>query len=67
MLAFQLVNDNRLLCQARVTLKGVFHLFLRWGILLPGLNVHLKHFGPRAIEVNLFARAFVDDFKAVSL
>lgn len=49
------VHHHRLLGQARVALKGVFHFFLRWGVQLPGLDLLLEHFCPGAVQVNLFA------------
>jgi hypothetical protein len=49
------VNHNRLLRQACVTLERVLDFFLGRGVLLPSLYLLLEHFGPRAIQVNLFA------------
>lgn len=60
------VNDYRVLRQPSVLLQGFFNLFLRGHIDLPGDDVLLKQLGPGAIEVNLFAGAFVHDLKAVA-
>ncbi|MEN9624406.1 MAG: hypothetical protein RJB17_1201 [Pseudomonadota bacterium] len=40
------VHHHRLLGQAGVTLEGVFDFFLGGGVLLPGLDLLLEHFGP---------------------
>jgi len=40
------VHDDRLLGQAGVAFQRVFDFFLRGGVLLPGLDLLLEHFGP---------------------
>jgi hypothetical protein len=52
--------------KACVAFERVFDFFLRGGVLLPSLDLLLEHFGPRAVQVNLFARAFVHDFKSMA-
>ena len=61
------VDNDRLLGQARVAFEGVLDLFLGGAVLLPGLQLLLEQFGPGAIEVDLLARALVDDLEAAAL
>ena len=60
------MNHHRVLCQASVPVQRVFHFFLRGRVALPGQDLLLEHLGPGAIQVHLFARALVHDFKAVA-
>ena len=62
-----LVHHHRLLGQAGVALERVFDFFLGGGVLLPRLDLLLEHFGPRAVQIDLFARAFVHDFETMTL
>ena len=60
------MHHHRLLRQACVAFECVFDFFLRGGVLLPSLDLLLEHFGPRAVQLHLFARAFVNDFKTMA-
>ena len=61
------VDHHRLLRQAGIAFECVFHLFLCGRVLLPGLDLLLEHFGPGTIQIDLFPRALVHDFKTVAL
>lgn len=60
------VNDHWVLRQLGVLRQGVFHLVLGGGFDLPLGDVLLEKLGPIAIEVNLFAVAFVHYFKTLA-
>ena len=47
------MNDDRLLGQARVGIENFLRLFLGGGVLLPGEDLLLEHFGPGAIQIHL--------------
>ena len=60
------VHHHRVLREAGVAVERVFDFFLRRRFLLPSKDLLLKELGPRAVEIDLFARALVHDFKAVA-
>ena len=60
------MDDDWLLGEAGVFVQRFLYLFFSGGVLLPGQDGLLEHFGPGAIEVHLFARALVHNFKAVA-
>jgi hypothetical protein len=64
--ALCLMQRNRGIGEAAVAFQRVLDFFLGGGILCPGTQALLEHFGPRTIQVNLFARALVHNFKAVA-
>lgn len=60
------MHHYRVLRQTSVPVQRVFHFFLRGRVALPGQDLLLEHLGPGAIQIHLFARALVHDFKAVA-
>ena len=44
------VHHHRHLREGCIAFEGVFHLFLRRRVLLPGRDLHLEHLSPRAIK-----------------
>ena len=60
------MHDHRVLRQFGVAGQGVLDFFLGRHALLPGGDGLLKQLGPQPIEIDLFARALVDDLEPVA-